>query len=104
MIPEPRSGAEQGLHSLMMLLNLKMKDKIMSIASYFKERKIERLKKKLRDLYLDYHDYLMAFDCGAALAQYVCSNTSKIEREFNKTYAKLKALDPKCPDFKLKKE
>lgn len=76
----------------------------MSITSYFKERKIKRLKKKLRDLYLDYYDYLNASDCGAMLAQYVCSNTAKIEKEFNKTYSKLKALDPKCPDFKLRKE
>jgi len=77
---------------------------MISFTLYFKERKIKKLKKKLNDLYIRYHQYLNAFYCGAMLAKYVFSNTARIEEEFNKTYNKLKALDPKCPDFKLRKE
>ena len=80
---------------------MKRKNKVIP---FIKERKIKKLKKSLKDLYIKYHNKLNSFGCGSNLAMYISTDLTVIEEKFNKLYTELKVLDPKCPDFKLGKE
>jgi len=58
--------------------------------------KIEILKSKARDYYLEYHKKLDNFSCGGALAEYISPELEMIKRKFNNTLDELSKIDPAC--------
>jgi len=73
------------------------------IKSYIKKRKIAKLKKKAKKLYIKYHAKDNSYSCGLALTEYISPDPDlvMIKEKFNIVMKELKILDPNCPEFKL---
>ena len=64
------------------------------LEAYTSQRKINKLKNRLRSRYSSYVSRLDDFDCGANLAAVISLDVSKLARECNEILDELAVLDP----------
>lgn len=64
-------------------------------------RKINKLKKEAKRLYLRYNEVVDSLPCGRDLAEYISSEALSCKIEFNRVMDELSKLDPNCPQSRL---
>lgn len=63
------------------------------------ERKVKRLKSRLRSKYLKWDSILDEYSCGMNLARTISPRVSNLEREMDGILVKLKALGEDIPEM-----
>lgn len=64
-----------------------------------KVSEIEKLKRKAADAIIKHRHLTDHLSCGANLAAHISPSVAAAAMEFNSTMARLKKLDPACPDY-----